>query len=77
MGSKIGETPYESFKRRGAEFVEIHNHQNVKLYVCNINDKSFRVGIVNPSGGEMSFVIKQPRVLRKFCEQVLRLLPEG
>ncbi len=79
MAIANNESPYDTLKKRGIEFVEVHNHDNIKLYVCNLNDNSFRVGIVwsDLNVGETSFVIKQPRVLRKFCEQVLRLLPEG
>lgn len=69
-------THYDTLKRKGREFVEVHSHDNAKLYICDLNDKSFRVGVLSPGGIEVSFVIKQPKVLRKFFEQALRLLPE-
>lgn len=69
-------TCYDALKQQGREFVELHNQENAKLYICNVNDKSFRMGLLSPGGIEISFVIKQPKVLRKFFEQALRLLPE-
>jgi hypothetical protein len=69
-------TCYATLKQQGREFVEVHNLDNAKLYACNVNDKSFRVGVMSPGGIEVSFIIKQPKVLRKFCEQLLQLLPK-
>lgn len=47
-----------------------------RLYVVRMTGKAIRIGIITPKGAETSFVIRDYRIVERFCEDVIQLLSD-